>query len=84
MTECFRTEKILTIGRLSVLSMFWFSFDALFLQTRIYEYYVHLTHNFFFNSGKNLLATLTDTEKSTLNIPSTHRKQERNVPSITF
>ena len=36
----------------------------------------------FFNSGKNLLTTITDTEKSTLNILRTHRKH--NVKKCPF
>ena len=44
------------------------------------------TKLFSFNLNKNLLTTLTDAEKKTLNKPRTHRKHnvKKNVPSITF
>ena len=44
-----------------------------FFKTKTYYVQLH-TQNYSFNSGKNLLPTITDTEKSTLNISRTHRK----------
>ena len=66
--ECFSTGKILTIGWLSLVTMFFF-YSPLFY-----------THKF--NSGKNLLTILIDTKEITLNMRSTHRKH--NVKKYPF
>ena len=73
--ESFRTKKILTIGRLSVLSIFCsFLIHNFFLSKTNtmcpYTYKIPV-----FNSG-------TDTEKNVLNIPGTNRKH--NVKKCSF
>ena len=54
--EYFRTEKISPIG------FFCGFLIHYFFQTKTYCVHLH-AENSFFNSGKKLLATLTDTEK---------------------